>query len=631
MSFESEWENFEPQIDSADADWILSSFVNSEDDEKNNGKIDQLVAQMWEHQNLLVVPQFIPGTPTSLQYSVINNDATQNFQTNQNQQQQQQGQHLLLQQIQSQQQPLLLQQQQLQEQLSNQKFVPVNSPESHQRSPYNETPPQSPFVLKGLPQKQFSLSLHEAEPEPSATKYISQINENLQQQKQKLELMKQQQRGVLNQSTPQAFVALETEQKLLKNQIDEQLKALQQIYCKFLLSPQDLHSVYQLHSELQLQLKQLELLYVELQLLVNPSHIPCFAALAIVRQPFPDVYSKGKQLSSDSLVVQLLTGTAINIKSFSNVRAVISHDNFQLMKSEKRGQRPLESDEQPLDLTTRTASFPLKFHQGSRKTPVALKFGVQVEIVGRNGNVLTATIESPWSEPFIVMTNECQWEECEEILLRKDIFGNRLEVPWLQFCNTLQRHFLRATRQDPLRPQRALSRYDFAYIQNKFFEGRSNISQKDFDGFWSWFGKSLHVLRYQRHINTLWQQGLIYGFMTREEVNAALSGQEPGTFVIRFSERYAGQFGIAYVGSTHKVKHYLVGPNDTAGAKKTLADFLSGCSQFAYILQLTFDLNGKPIFKKYPKDQCFSQFYSLNLPTSTKPEDDGYDPLENQS
>jgi hypothetical protein len=95
--------------------------------------------------------------------------------------------------------------------------------------------------------------------------------------------VKQHQRAVLIQPTPQSFAALENEQKLLKTQIDEELKALQQIYCKFLLSPQDLHSVYQLYSDLQLQLKQLELLYVELQLLVNPTQTPWYDVLHITK------------------------------------------------------------------------------------------------------------------------------------------------------------------------------------------------------------------------------------------------------------------------------------------------------------------------------------------------------------
>ena len=50
--------------------------------------------------------------------------------------------------------------------------------------------------------------------------------------------------------------------------------------------------------------------------------------------------------------------------------------------------------------------------------------------------------------------------------------------------------------------------------------------------------------------------------MTREEVTMALADEPPGTFVLRFSERHAGQVGIAYVGSEmNSIKHYLVQPN----------------------------------------------------------------------
>ena len=51
--------------------------------------------------------------------------------------------------------------------------------------------------------------------------------------------------------------------------------------------------------------------------------------------------------------------------------------------------------------------------------------------------------------------------------------------------------------------------------------------------------------------------------MTREDVDAALGGKSPGHFVIRFSERHPGQFGIAYVGAETpwRIKHYLVQPN----------------------------------------------------------------------
>ncbi len=48
--------------------------------------------------------------------------------------------------------------------------------------------------------------------------------------------------------------------------------------------------------------------------------------------------------------------------------------------------------------------------------------------------------------------------------------------------------------------------------------------------------------------------------MGREDVNASLKGQDPGTTIIRFSESHYGQFAIAYTGTEKptNIKHYLV-------------------------------------------------------------------------
>jgi hypothetical protein len=40
---------------------------------------------------------------------------------------------------------------------------------------------------------------------------------------------------------------------------------------------------------------------------------------------------------------------------------------------------------------------------------------------------------------------------------------------------------------------------------------------------------------------------LIYGFISREGVHAALVEQQVGTFLIRFSERHPGTFAVGYV------------------------------------------------------------------------------------
>jgi hypothetical protein len=238
------------------------------------------------------------------------------------------------------------------------------------------------------------------------------------------------------------------------------------------------------------------------------------------------------------------------------------------------------------------------------------------------------TIESDLSNPFIVITNECQWEESEGILLKKDAFGEQAEVSWPQFANVLQRHFLRATRQDLIRPTRQLSNFDFEYLNQTFFEGLQMIGQKSYDAFWEWFGKAVQKLRYQRHICPLWQTGLISGFLTREGVKAALINEEVGTFLIRLSERHPGLFAVGYKTDDpdvqKSVRHYLVQPEDTAGAKKTLPDFLATCPAFQFLLVVTNELeNGIPKLRKFSKDVALQPYYSKKNPlTKAKGYDD---------
>jgi len=214
-------------------------------------------------------------------------------------------------------------------------------------------------------------------------------------------------------------------------------------------------------------------------------------------------------------------------------------------------------------------------------------------------------------------------------LLKKAAFKGNAEIPWIQFCNTLQRHFFRATRQDSDKPFRILTPFDLNYIHQRFFESRPTIDQNGFDEFWRWFGKTLQAMRYQRSMSKLWQNGLTYGFMNRHDVENSLKSQPIGTFIIRFSESYSGRFAIAYVGvQGGSIRHYLVSHKDTS-TKKTLADFLCEYDQFMQVLQLvSYDENGYPCFMPLPKTETFKPYLSPSHSNKTE-ECDGYDPLEN--
>jgi len=131
-------------------------------------------------------------------------------------------------------------------------------------------------------------------------------------------------------------------------------------------------------------------------------------------------------------------------------------------------------------------------------------------------------------------------------------------------------------------------------------------------------------------MSKLWQNGLIYGFMNRNDVENSLKTYGAGTFIIRFSENYSGRFAIAYVAlqGDGTIRHYLVSSKDTS-TKKTLADFLCEYDQFIQVLQLvSYNDKGLPLFQSLPKTETFKPYLSPS--SSNQVEDnEGYDPLEN--
>ena len=127
----------------------------------------------------------------------------------------------------------------------------------------------------------------------------------------------------------------------------------------------------------------------------------------------------------------------------------------------------------------------------------------------------------------------------------------------------------------------------------------------------------------------MWQNGLLYGFVAREDVENAVRGQDPGTFLVRFSERNLGQFAIAYSDETRHAKHYLVDDkNDTVGRKRTLPEFIDDQPQFSYCLQL--DLNPRTlIFRRCLKSSVFSPYRSAPKPEPKATAGQvGYSPLQ---
>lgn len=121
----------------------------------------------------------------------------------------------------------------------------------------------------------------------------------------------------------------------------------------------------------------------------------------------------------------------------------------------------------------------------------------------------------------------------------------------------------------------------------------------------------------------MWVNGLICGFVPRSEAEMVLKDKEPGTFLIRLSERNHGAFTIAYVtvdDNQKKVSHYMISSDDVFGAKKTLPDFLGNESALNYLVVVNY--NSSKRYDIIPKDVALGEFYSKR---NNSNETEGYD------
>ncbi|KAL6074649.1 hypothetical protein QOT17_004042 [Balamuthia mandrillaris] len=463
------------------------------------------------------------------------------------------------------------------------------------------------------------------EPEQLTGSVVDQIWGLQAKQQQQFDELRQRQRLLLQNPTPSEedfnFVYLMLNN--LKAAIDSQYKAILLYFKKTVMSFEELSRWSALKQRLEgIQSTQLKLFERELlQLTPHRPEIPeCYVALVITEGPASECVFKGKQFQQP-WVLHLVTGANVDISYLSKVTAQVISESTSLPKGRpgKKRQDFINSAEQSKFLQQgQTVQFHPHFTLGTRKTPATIKFSLTCKV---GDNPTAYNVESEQSQPFIVITNENQWDGSESALIKKEAFNEREEVMWPQLANVLHMHLVRATRQDPNRPERTLHYDDFAYLHEKFFKNSATVTQSNFDQFWDWFSKGLHAMRYQKHVNILWREGLIYGFCTKETTELMLHEKPNKTYIIRLSEQHGGSYAIAY---RHKgqVKHYLV-RTDQMGHKKSLPEFLLENTIFKHCLQLYYEANRQPTLRLVLKDAALERF----KPGAPAPPPKGYDEL----
>jgi len=196
-----------------------------------------------------------------------------------------------------------------------------------------------------------------------------------------------------------------------------------------------------------------------------------------------------------------------------------------------------------------------------------LKFSVPM--VTKEGTPVV--VESGLTEPLIVITNTKQWEQAQGILTKKDLF-TRVEISATEFCNFVQFKFIRDSRVDPRGTSRALIPEDFEFLFKsrllKKFEGNENVTGKEFDRFWDWYGPVLQKMHHHKVYVQMWMSGIFWGFISESDAEILLQKYNVGTFLFRWSEKVGENGSIVMVSAKlgdFKFDHFVLDTKDLGG------------------------------------------------------------------
>ncbi len=101
------------------------------------------------------------------------------------------------------------------------------------------------------------------------------------------------------------------------------------------------------------------------------------------------------------------------------------------------------------------------------------------------------------------------------------------------------------------------------------------------------------------------------GFISKEQADALLLQERPGTFLVRFSSQAAGSFAIAYHAPGGGVCHYLIRKPDVNQAR-SLALFLTEKDFFQTLLQTIPSFDTEPQWARFGRlpSTAPNSFYS---------------------
>ncbi|XP_022689479.1 signal transducer and activator of transcription 5B-like isoform X2 [Varroa jacobsoni] len=196
-------------------------------------------------------------------------------------------------------------------------------------------------------------------------------------------------------------------------------------------------------------------------------------------------------------------------------------------------------------------------------------------------------------------------------------------VPWSQMAQVLSTKFQSATG-------RGLSESNLHFLATKAFRNstlghdfrehklswalfcKEPLPDRGFT-FWEWFYAIMKVTK--EHLRLLWNDGVVWGFVSRRETEDMLLKKLNGTFLLRFSDSELGGVSIAWVAE-----------NESGGKEILMVQpFTSRDFQIRSLADRISDLHN--ILYLYPdtvKDTAFARYYTPAVGTQPGQNSNGY-------
>ncbi|XP_077369170.1 signal transducer and activator of transcription 1a [Festucalex cinctus] len=240
------------------------------------------------------------------------------------------------------------------------------------------------------------------------------------------------------------------------------------------------------------------------------------------------------------------------------------------------------------------------------------------------------------SLPVVVISNVCQLPSGWASILWYNMLTNEpknleffLSPPaakWSQLSEILSWQFSSITKRglsqeqlnmlaDKLLGSKAQRNPDGLIHWNKFCKAQSN-NEKSFP-FWLWIEGILDLIK--RHLLSLWNDGFIIGFISKEREKALLSDKCPGTFLLRFSES-SKEGAITFTWIEHDMHNKPIFHSVEPYTKKELSAVSLANIIRTYKVMATDDIPDNPLrflYPEIPKDIAFKKYYTK---TSEAPE-----------